>query len=575
MTGKAAHEAASRSLIIPLFIAVLLLITGVPAFAQSPSPGSPTRIVSRSQLVLVPVIVRDKSGHPEKGLTKQDFIVQEDGNQRSLAFVEEVSTSNAPISRPASTDEFTNVQPANTAPRRLVIMVFDRINTPVFDQNYARYHMGKYHSSSISDNALVALVTMDMGAVSVVHDFTDDRDALMAELAKLRSAPDYGANGTEGQLDKFGGPDVPIIQDFISQQGKFREAEKAALSHLSIRRTLDALEQLARAYSGVPGRKALVWITASFPFSVNTAGRLLGTSQRDARDSLTELIPIYERVWQVLNDANMSIYTVDARGLVANSSQMYQARTYTAGDFRSWKAAVDRWREEELMFGDSIASLRSFAEMTGGKAYVNTNDLTSGFRDAADDSSHYYMLGYYLDSKDMKAGWRNLKVRPRKEGLEVRARKGFFVNSKRDDSKDEVELALTSPLQMTEVPLTVRWTEQKRLPQSQEVHAGFTVTLLPEGITVDEASGNRMGFEALAIAVAPGGKPAADVAHKAETRLTAQQFESIRKQGATYNDFLKLQPGSYTVRFVIRDLVSGRIGSVIAPLTISGTHGQQ
>src|SRR5512146_2575022 len=112
-------------------------------------------------------------------------------------------------------------------------------------------------------------------------------------------------------------------------------------------------------------------------------------------------MPIYERTWQVLNDANMSVYTVNARGLVANSSEMYQAGTYTG--YTRPGNLVQRWREEELKFGDTIATMRSFAEMTGGKAYVNTNDLTSSFRDAADDSSHYYMLGYYLDSKDTKA----------------------------------------------------------------------------------------------------------------------------------------------------------------------------
>jgi hypothetical protein len=215
-----------------------------------------------------------------------------------------------------------------------------------------------------------------------------------------------------------------------------------------------------------------------------------------------------------------------------------------------------------------MATLRSFAEMTGGTAYVNTNDLTSSFRGAADDSSHYYMLGYYLDSKDTKPGWRSLKVRTRKEAFQIRSRKGFFVSPKQDDKKQDLDLTLTSPLQMTEIPLTVRWTEQKPVPNGKEVQVRFGVFLKPEAITIDEPNGNHMGFEAVAVAITPDGKPAADVTHKVETRLTVQELQSIRKSGASYNDFFKLSPGSYTARFVIRDLVSGRIGSVIAPLTV-------
>jgi len=324
------------------------------------------------------------------------------------------------------------------------------------------------------------------------------------------------------------------------------------------------LEEFARAYSGVPGRKALIWITAGFPFTVNAAGRLVGTLPRGVRDSLTELMPIYERAWQVLNDANMSVYTVDARGLVANTG-MWQASTYTGWDRRS---AHQRWMEEDLVFSDTVATLRSFAEMTGGKAYVNTNDLASSFRDAADDSSHYYLLGYYLDGRDVKPGWRNLNVRVRQDGFHTRARKGFFVDAKRDDERHDLDLALTSPLQLTEIPLTVRWTEQKPVPNSKEVQVGFSVSLKPEGVTIDEANRNHMGFEAVAVAVTPEGKRAADVTHKAESRLTAQQVEAVKTSGATYNDFFRLAPGSYTAKFVIRDVVSGRIGSVIAPLKV-------
>ncbi|HYG97793.1 MAG TPA: VWA domain-containing protein [Terriglobales bacterium] len=183
-----------------LLSASLIVIVATSALAQKLSGASSPKIVSRSQLVLVPVVVRDKSGRHAKGLTKQDFIVQENGAERVLAFSEEVTTSSEPIPRPAASGEFTNINAANTAPRRLVIMALDRINTPMFDQNYARHQMGKFLSSALNDNALIALVTVDIGGLKVVRDFTDDRDALLAELAKLRSSPDTVTTSSKAPL---------------------------------------------------------------------------------------------------------------------------------------------------------------------------------------------------------------------------------------------------------------------------------------------------------------------------------------------------------------------------------------
>jgi VWFA-related protein len=549
---------------------MLLAITVLPMNAQAPS--SATTIVTGSQLVLVPVVVREKSGKHAKGLTKQDFVVQENGTERPLSVFEEVTTSTNRVARPAASGEFTNVN-SDRAPRRLVIMALDKINTPMLDQNYARYQMAKYLANTLNDNALISLVAVDMGGVKVVHDFTDDSKALLDALANLRSNPAFNDNKREMQSDKFEADLDQTISEFLEVERRATERTNVSQQHLTVNLTLDALQQLARSYAGVPGRKALVWITAGFPFSVSDSGKLVSTPTSDTaenrattRESLTELLPLYQRTWQALNDANMSVYTVDARGLVA-SMDMYRASANTS--LSNTTQLHQRWMQEDLQFADSQAALRTFAEMTGGKAYLNTNDLTSSFRDAADDGSHYYMLGYYLSSKDMKPGWRNLKVRVARDGLQVRARKGFFVGTKPDDKRHDVELALSSPLQLTELPLIVRWTGQQPLPKSQEVKVGFTVTLKPESITIDAGNGNHMGFEAVTVVLTNEGKPVTDVVYKADTRLTAEQVKSTRVSGANYNDFFKVAPGTYNARFVVRDLLSGRIGSIIAPITVA------
>ena len=74
-----------------------------------------------------------------------------------------------------------------------------------------------------------------------------------------------------------------------------------------------------------------------------------------------------------------------------------------------------------------LISLKNFAEMTGGVAYYNTNDLAGALGRAVQDSSSYYLLSYYLDHHDNKPGWRKLQVVVARKDAEVRARAGYLV----------------------------------------------------------------------------------------------------------------------------------------------------
>lgn len=504
-------------------------------------------------MVLVPVLVQDSDGRPVKGLAKENFTIEENGLQRTVSSFEEIESSAEPLPSQASpaSGEFTNTHAART-PRRLVVIAIDTINTRVFDQNYARQQLTRFLSDSVTPDALIALVSIHMTGIRVVHDFTDDPKVLIEALAKLRSNPAYSQSRREDMPDKSGATEAQL-QEFLQFEVAAAARTNAAEQHSAIERTLETMQQIGRAYAGVPGRKALVWVSAGFPFSSGD----------------TTKMAIYERTWKVLNDANFAIYSVDARGLVA--PEFYRSVANTSWKMRDIR---QRWLKEDQEMEDSLATLRDFATATGGKAFLNTNDLTSSFRTAANDGSHYYMLGYYLKENDAKPGWHKLKVRvQRSGGVHVRARTGFFVlgatqSTKRQDGKREIAMALTSPLELTEMPISVRWTERQPSEDTKRVKVGFTLSLRPEGVGIDEADGNRMGFEAEAVAVTATGAPAANVGHSVDVRLTSAQVQSIRSTGATYNDFFLLPPGRYKATFAVRDLVTGRIGSVVVPLEI-------
>jgi hypothetical protein len=214
--------------------------------------------------------------------------------------------------------------------------------------------------------------------------------------------------------------------------------------------------------------------------------------------------------------------------------------------------------------------------MTGGKAYYNTNDLASSFKRAADDASSYYLLGYYLDANNNnKSGWRQLKVKVSKSDTEIRARQGFFLTNAtvhRDVTREaEIGNALASPLEGTGIPITMKWVGVSG--EGNKKSAEFVVQLAPGGITLGGAPDNRVNFEFAVTAYAENAKKG-DVPKKFGQTFAASVTEAkmakFRADGIRFGGSVPdVAPGHYEVRLVVRDNVSGKIGSVTAPLTVN------
>ena len=160
-----------------------------------------------------------------------------------------------------------------------------------------------------------------------------------------------------------------------------------------------------------------------------------------------------------MNDAQIAIYSIDLRSLAtsnlqAGSGSYTFTHPYDVGDPEFDKAAEERWETQ-----DTSATLRLFAENTGGKAFTNSNDLIQGFRQAVEDDSNYYMLGYYVERSKTKPGWHKLTVTVREKGVHARFRNGFFLAGGHPTGypREDMRLALISPLDFAGIPVTVNW----------------------------------------------------------------------------------------------------------------------
>jgi len=378
------------------------------------------------------------------------------------------------------------------------------------------------------------------------------------------SAEDIEALTGTASPDGSAGVDPGAVQTEAQRiQTMMEDSElnfQAFQQRLAITYTLQAMQQVAQALTGFPGRKSLIWASGGFPFSVSDNTMQLAPA---GRDSLVDVLPLYEHTWQLLNNAQIALYPVDVKGLqsVGNPSAAVSnpGRNYTRNMI---------WRNL-----DTQSTLQTFASMTGGRAYYNSNDLVKGFRNAVDDSAEYYMLGYYLDRSKTKPGWRKLSVKVKREHIEVRARSGFFVTNATVDPansrNNDLSSALESPLDFTSLPVVARLNKIEPGKDPGKRRVNYEIHVPADPAMIDDADNSHLVMDFLVLAKTAEGK-AADppVDQKIDAHLTPEKVAAVRKIGLAYGGALELAPGEYTIRFVVRDGLSGRIGSVAAPLKV-------
>lgn len=535
-------------------IALCTLLFVLAAAAQQPAP--PT-FRSQAELVVVPAVVADRSGNHISGLKKEDFSVLENGVEQKIALCEEIHTTTDRVVRAAAKgNEFSNYLMGKPAPRRVTIIALDLLNTPFADQAFARGELMKFLDKWANSGEPMALVVITRSGVKMIHDFTTDPAVLAAAIQRLRGKQEQVVTDeTNGEA----GPDESAVTAEEQALGALQvEAQENFLSfqrRVSATMTMQALQGIAEAFGGVPGRKSLIWASSGFPFAISDQSMGLAPA---GRETVSDVMPLYQRTWQLLNQSEFAVYPVDLRGLVviapgANvrrpSKNFYQQMS---------------WANQQR-----IDTFNAVAEATGGRAFYNTNDLAGAFRKAADDSASYYLLGYYRDAADTKPGWRKLKVHVKRGGAQVRARSGFFVSNAaitpEAEQKRELGMAFTSPVDFTAIgfkvtlkPATAGKNGKKTVP--------FEIVLPANMLEIDAADNNHLRVDFFVVAKTPAGQQVAQAGQSVEAHLKPESVQQLKNSGMTYTNQVEVPPGEYSLRFVVRDSLSGQIGTVTASL---------
>jgi VWFA-related protein len=398
-----------------------------------PSQSGVATLRAGTQLVIVDVVVTDKNQKPVHGLKASDFIITEENVPQVVKHFEEhtaltpADATKFPTLPKFPPGVFTNYTPApvNGA---VNLLLLDALNTPVRDQAYVRQQLLAYLNATPPGTriAIFGLTTQ----LTILQGFTSD-----PELLKAITSSKLGKNSPLIQDSVGGGGIQNSTADDLEDQGadatvvanlrQFDAQQQSFQLQLRVKYTLDAMNQLARYLSSIPGRKNLIWFSGSFPISVlpDTTGNLtdpfavVADYEKEFRDTVN-----------LLARSQVAVYPIDARGLT--NSAIFDAAT--TRNYASAGHGPARMTQDLNKFSTDTnaehSTMSQMAEATGGHAFYNTNGLTQAVATAINDGSNFYTLTYTPANPARDGKFRKIKVQLARSGVNLAYRHGYYAD---------------------------------------------------------------------------------------------------------------------------------------------------
>jgi VWFA-related protein len=577
---------------------MLMVLTSALVAAQQPTaPPKDSGMVLHvtTRMVLVDTVVLDKAGNPVKGLKADDFTVTEGGvRQRIASFSERISESAPPAPPPVLPPHVTTNRPVvphmHAEDSTVAVLLLDGLNTPTQDQIYVKQQMLKFLAKQYDPNTKLAVLVLTNPLLlrAALDRYVAETPALARSGGEIDGASaaslspptvNLPPQATGGPTSSGPDPDLPatlsaggsnssIQEDVAYMMDRFERESENFSRDTRISATLAALEQIARFMSGQNGRKVLLWFSTGFPFSVVGDSPSAMEAERDYGDQIRRTI-------NLLNDAHVATYTIDAGGLMPTSigDPSLSGRSSTPysseGSVKLGIAANRALSAESFQRFSTHDALETIARDTGG-SYFNRNDLDDAIRSALRESSSYYMLGYYPSNKKWDGKYRNIKLQVDRPGTQLRYRRGYFAVNPSDWRKDNGERTLTTALAANSLPSTEVTFMARALPPQPDSDTVVEFVIDPSTLSFQIESGNfhhcTLQFEIQAFT--PEGKRLKTEVQTAEASLPQPTYERVSKQALPMQVPIRLAPGKYILRLGVRDNTTGLFGTADLALDV-------
>jgi VWFA-related protein len=577
-----------------------------------------TTIRTSSDLVVVDVVASDSQQNPVHKLTAADFTLLEDGKPQTVKVFEEHQTQPSAPLPPAPKLEpgvFTNfsIAPVNGA---LNILLLDKLNTPMDAQTVVRDQVLKF-LKEVHPGTRIAIFSLTT-ELKLLQGFTSNPEVLRALVEGKKGnqgASPLMNNAMEGDqagaddpmydttADALGNdPDAAMILANLQQ---FEVEQQSFQLQLRARYTLDALNQLARYMSALPGRKNLIWFSGSFPVNILPDPDILTLAASSTASSGPPVDPFtgvasmedeFRETVDLLARSQVAVYPIDARGLMVNPTMsVTQSGSTMIRKPSGFSNANTKFFQDT---SEEHGTMEEMAQATGGKAFVNTNGLKEAVEKAIDSGSNYYTIAYTPTNRKWNGDYRKIQVKLDHSGVTLAYRRGYFADDPNAPAqKSQAQNAKPDPNQYSALRAAMLHggPEPTELIFAASVHPASTDTeaeLVPGNQVVKKVSGpyRRYAVTFMANPKELNWTVAPDGAHHCTlefmtfvydgngTRINVQingigatipaaQFDSVRNGNIKYLQQISVPAkGEYYLRVGMRDIASDHVGAVELPV---------
>ncbi|MGA2200810.1 MAG: VWA domain-containing protein [Terriglobales bacterium] len=524
--------------------AIAVLLALVLLCAASPSQQQSDYVFhAESDLVLVNVTVRDKSGKFVPGLKPEDFTILEDNKpQKIVSFdVENVDAVPAldvaqakPLPEAASGQASGAASTADVAAefkdRRLIVLFFDLSAMEPDEIARAVTSAEHYVDTQMAPADLVSIVSLG-SSLLVNQDFTTDHALLKKQLDTFSSGSGQGfEEGTTGTTE--GTPDT----------GQPFTADDMEYNIFNTDRRLEALRSVAEKLAHVQQKKSLIYFSSGMD-------RTGIENQSELRAAVNAAVR-----------SNLAIYTMDMRGLqalvVGGEAQSASLRGVSAYSGQATLNALN----SNFTTQETLVTL---ASDTGGRAFLDSNDFSKIFKGVQQDTSTYYLLGYHSTNTARDGRYRRIVVKSNLPGAKMDYRRGYYApadfrHSTNDDKERQLEEELASELPATDLPLYLgvayfRLEGNKFFVPISLVVPGSQIPF------VRSSDRDKATLDVIGMVLDSEHHPLNRI--RDTVKLAVSTSTEVQKKNVQYDAGMSLLSGKYHLKFVVRENQTGRMGS--------------
>ncbi len=546
--------------------------------------------------VLVDVVVTDQNTAVH-GIDPKRFHTYENGREQAITYFEEhkPDQSAVPVQHRTMPPHYYNNLPTHSPSSAVNVLLLDGLNTPLGDQASVRKQMVEY-VKTIAPGTTLAIFTLS-SRLRLVQGFTSNIDDLVKALNSAKTLPqqsvalDSGAGGAfDSAIGNAGLVSGPGAAEALAALQAFQGEVNAFQTDLRVQMTLEAMQQLARYLNAIPGRKNLIWFSASFPIAL---GPDPGDESLKNSRSYADQIRVTS---DLLVAARVAVYPVDAKGMMHlpgfDASDNGLSSTAGGGDGTPSFAR----NNAQAMSGNvnSRFSMEQIAADTGGKAFFNTNGFKAAIASAIADGENYYAIGYVPESTEFNGAFRRIKIKLDSSKYDLEYRSGYYADPPgKLNPRGTTQASPMASATLHGAPLSTQVLFQTRvLPATDPEFKDISVAAGPAGelapslkgpalryivdLAVDPhtlvfdstaAETHTASIEFAVVAYDADGKRINYLDRTAQLALNPEQYAQIMKSGLPVRMAIDVPPGQGSLRIAVHDRLSARVGSLEIPLT--------